>query len=266
MHLGSLAASRGFRLESLGGVGSTNDEALARARAGDVGGLWIVAESQTGGRGRQGRAWVSPTGNLYASLLLIDPCESARAPELGFVAGVALKEAACAAIAAAAAGARSETHSGTLGLKWPNDLVASGAKVSGMLLEASRTERGALATVVGIGVNCRNAPGGLAYPTADLSGLSGAVVARETVFAALSDALAHWLAVWRGGENFAAVRAAWLAGCVGLGAPITVARPEGVVAGVFKTIDETGRLIISQPGRDVAVDAGDVLLTPRSIG
>ena len=258
MHLGAFAAARGFRLESLGAVGSTNDEALARARAGDAGDLWIVGESQSGGRGRQGRPWVSPPGNLYASLLLVAPCESARAPELGFVAGVALHEAARACVGVAPG----------LGLKWPNDLVCDGAKLSGMLLEASRLPNGALAAVIGIGVNCATSPQGLAYPTTTLAALAqdAASAGRAAMFAALSDALAHWLGVWAGGRDFAAVRAAWLAAAVGLGRPIRVARPDAIVEGLFRTIDATGRLIVAQADKEIAIDAGDVLLGAQRIG
>jgi len=73
-------------------AGSTNAEALARARAGERGPLWITAKAQTAGRGRGGRTWVSPPGNLYATLLLTEPCEIGHAPQLAFVAGVAAHE------------------------------------------------------------------------------------------------------------------------------------------------------------------------------
>ncbi len=252
MRLGPSARGQGFRLETLGAVASTNDEAMARARASDPGRLWIVGESQTGGRGRQGRPWVSPPGNLYASLLLIDPCEGAHAPELGFVAGVALVEAARATVGAVEG----------LGLKWPNDLVRDGAKLSGMLLEATRLPNGTLATVVGIGVNCASHPGDLAYATTSLEELRPGAGGRETMFDHLSDALARWLVVWRRGENFAAVRTAWLDACVGLGRPIRVVRGQTIVEGTFATIDAAGRLIVRRPEGDLAIEAGDVLLGP----
>lgn len=222
---------------------------MARARAGDRGRLWIVAESQSGGRGRQGRSWASPPGNLYASLLLVDPCDNARAAELGFVAGVALAEAA-----------RGVLGADGLGLKWPNDLVHDGAKLSGMLLEAARMPDGALATVIGIGVNCASHPGDLAYATTSLEQLRPGAGDRAQVFAHLSDALARWLKVWRRGENFSAIRDAWLSRCVGLGRPIRVARGNGIVEGTFRTIDATGRLIVACAQGDIAIDAGDVLL------
>ena len=201
---------------------------------------------------------MSPPGNLYASLLLIEPCDNARAAELGFVAGVALADGVRQVVG----------QIDGLGLKWPNDLVCNGAKISGMLLEATRLANGALAVVIGIGVNCASSPQGLAYPTLALRELAAepARVDRQPMFAALSDALARWLVVWRRGDNFAGVRTAWLEACIGLGRPIKVARGTAIVEGTFKTIDATGRLIVAETnpdGRetnDVAIDAGDVLL------
>ena len=93
MRLGLEAEAQGFRLLTLEVTGSTNEDALSAAREGDPGGLWIVAAEQRAGRGRHGRAWSSPAGNLHASLLLVEPCEPAAAPQLGFVAGLALHEA-----------------------------------------------------------------------------------------------------------------------------------------------------------------------------
>ena len=88
------AAPFPWRVDRLDSIDSTNPEARRRALAGDVGRLWIVAAEQTAGRGRRGRTWVSPRGNLHASALLINPCPQARSPQLGFVAGVALARAA----------------------------------------------------------------------------------------------------------------------------------------------------------------------------
>ena len=250
--LGPVAASAGHALEFLASVGSTNTEAMSRARAGVAGPLWIVGGEQTAGRGRLGRQWASPAGNLYASLLLTDPCPPHRAPELGFVAGVALAEAA-----------RTRAGQGAgLGLKWPNDLVCSGAKLSGMLLEATRLPSGVHAAVVGIGVNCRSHPEGLAYPTTDLETIRPGAGDPVAMFAALSDALARALALWARGENFAAIRERWLSACIGRGGPIRVALGTRVIEGVFDTIDIAGRLVVLTADGPACIDAGDVLLGP----
>src|SRR5215470_17355290 len=130
MELAPEAAAAGVGLIACESVGSTNVEALARARAGERGPLWITARAQTAGRGRRGRQWVSEPGNLYATLLLVDPAPAERAAELSFVAALATHDAIVAC--APALGAR-------LAFKWPNDLLLDGAKVAGILIEAEGT-------------------------------------------------------------------------------------------------------------------------------
>ncbi len=249
MRVGALAAARGYRVESLESVGSTNDVAMQRARAGEQGGLWIVAREQTGGRGRLGRVWTSPPGNLHASLLLIDPAPAARAAQLGFVTGVALVNA-LEAVCGPGAG---------IALKWPNDALLGGSKLSGVLLEATTTPEGRFACVIGIGVNCVAHPDGLPYPATNLLA-HGFSIAREALFEALADAMAAKIDVWASGAGFTAVRSAWLERAAGLGAPIEVVAGERRLSGVFQTIDRDGRLVLATLSGDMAVDAGDVLL------
>ncbi|MHB2169226.1 biotin--[acetyl-CoA-carboxylase] ligase [Alsobacter sp. R-9] len=240
------ALPAGYRFEVFDSLGSTNDEALARARSGDPGRLWIVAREQVGGRGRQGRAWTSPRGNLYASLLLVDPCPVAVSPQLGFVAGVALCDAARAACPGA-----------PLALKWPNDLLLGGAKVSGILVEGATVAGGGLVVVVGIGVNVREAPTGTPYPAAALASVVPALQP-ETLFAALAEAMASRLALWQAGAGFPAIRRAWLDRAGGLGGPVTVRRPGGDLTGMFRDLDPQGRLLLDAEGRTVPIEAGDV--------
>lgn len=240
------ALPSGYRRATFDSLVSTNDEALARAREGDPGRLWIVAREQRGGRGRQGRAWSSPPGNLYASLLLIDPCTAAHSPQLGFVAGVSLHIAVTAV-------------AGPFGiaLKWPNDLLADGAKVSGILVEGATLPGGALAVVVGIGVNVLHAPRGTPYPATSLAARAPGLES-ETMFEALASAMAGTLDMWGGGTGFVAVRRAWLERAGGLGGTITVRRPGGEVTGIFRDIDPDGRLLLDADGRTVPIEAGDV--------
>ncbi len=131
------------------------DEARALLLDGHHGPLWVVADEQTGGRGRHGRQWSSPPGNLYATLALTEPCEPGRGPELGFVAGVALHRMVEAVTGVA--------HP-ALALKWPNDLLLDRAKCAGLLLEGLQV-RGAFCVLIGFGVNVVSAPEGMAYPT-----------------------------------------------------------------------------------------------------
>ncbi len=140
----------GYRREHHGSLPSTNAHALAAARAGAAGGLWVTAGEQTAGRGRRGRAWTTGAGNLAASLMLLDPAPPEIAPTVSFVAAVALHQAAVD-VAGPAAAER-------LALKWPNDLLLDRAKVAGILIEGEELPSGAFALVIGIGVNCVSHP------------------------------------------------------------------------------------------------------------
>src|SRR5262249_7355107 len=148
-------AASGVRLIARDTVGSTNAEALALARAGECGPLWLTAQQQTAGRGRRGRIWVSEPGNLFASLLLADPSPPARAPELSFVAALAVHDATATLLPGAAS---------RLALKWPNDVLIDGKKFCGILVEGEGA-----AVVVGIGVNCMHHPVQAAFPATDLA-------------------------------------------------------------------------------------------------
>ncbi|MCW2285711.1 BirA family biotin operon repressor/biotin-[acetyl-CoA-carboxylase] ligase [Rhodoblastus acidophilus] len=251
MDLGKGAARAGFRLEHFAELGSTNDEAVSRIASGDPGRLWIVADSQSRGRGRLGRVWSSPPGNLFASLLLIEPCARPIAPQLGFVAGVALADA----LRGLLGGDR------RLALKWPNDALYDGAKISGLLLESS-----GIGCVIGFGVNCETYPDDTPYPATSLKAI-GARVGREAVFAALSDALAMWLDFWARGENFAYIRRAWLDVAGGLDAPAKVQRNGNVMNGVFRGIDAQGRMLLERPnGIMETIEAGDLSFAPPNFG
>ena len=230
-------------------VGSTNDEAMTALRGGDPGGLFIVAASQTGGRGRHGRTWASPPGNLYASLGLVDPAPLASAPQLGFVAGVALVRAL-----RALCGDRPR-----LTLKWPNDVLLGGAKLAGILLESGVLLDGRLGCVAGFGVNCASHPEGLPYPATDLAG-AGVHHAPSAVLDALSESLAETLARWDRGANFAAIRSDWLDLAAGLGEAIIVGTPTGPVEGRFVGLGPAGHLLVETTRGRVTIDAGDVFL------
>jgi BirA family biotin operon repressor/biotin-[acetyl-CoA-carboxylase] ligase len=239
----------GWRVERYDTVGSTNDEARRRALEGDGGRLWIVARAQIQGRGRRGRSWASPPGNLYASALLIDPSPAGVAAQIGFVAGVALR----AALGDLGAGE-------DVRLKWPNDVVRRGAKLGGILAEGFTLPGGRLACVVGIGVNCTSAPAALAYPAENLADVLGRPVAPEILLGHLANRFDEALALWRGGAGFADIRAQWLTHAAGLGGPIRVAGAKGDREGVFRTLDGQGRLILENANGAEAVEAGDLFI------
>jgi BirA family biotin operon repressor/biotin-[acetyl-CoA-carboxylase] ligase len=233
MTLDSSAAS-GARLISLDAVGSTNAEALLRARAGERGPLWITARRQTAGRGRRGRRWVSEPGNLYASLLLTDPAPPQRAAELSLVAALAAHDALAE---------RAPMLGPRLAVKWPNDILCDGAKLAGILVEGEGLPGRPLSVVVGIGVNCAHCPADTSYPATSLAE-AGALVAPDSLAQALTATMAQRLAEWDRGENFSATRAAWLRRAAGLGAPARVRLPEREVEGVAETLDQSGRLVL----------------------
>lgn len=241
-----IVRAAGVRHIALHAAGSTNAEALERARAGERGPLWITAAEQSDGRGRGGRMWLSPPGNLYATLLLSEPCAPAQAPQLAFVAALALHDAVAHRAPAQASG---------LALKWPNDLLLAGAKLAGILIESENAPVFSLA--VGIGVNCVSHPGDTAYPATDLAA-TGASVTPEMLFAALAGAMQRRLTQWARGEGFAAIRADWLTRAFGLGRDISVRLPDREFSGRFDGLDELGRLLVTRAGRQTAVTAGDV--------
>lgn len=251
--LDALAERAGYRQIALESVGSTNDEAFARARAGDPGRLWITAASQSQGRGREGRPWSSPPGNLYASLLLVDAVEPRCAAQLGFVAGLALAQAVHRLI-----GSSVPIH-----IKWPNDLVHNGRKLAGVLVEGSQLPNGSFACVLGFGVNCSSHPTGLSYETTDVAAVAAVPVSAADLFAALSLYAPKVLALWDRGKNFAAIREAWLARALPQGSPLTVNSPRSRIVGSFEAIDEQGRLIVSTPSGPVTVESGDVFLVEQ---
>jgi BirA family biotin operon repressor/biotin-[acetyl-CoA-carboxylase] ligase len=227
-------------------LGSTNAEALALARAGERGPVWISATSQSGGRGRRGSTWTSAPGNLYASLLSSDPSEPSCAPQLSFVAALALHDA----IAECAGGLGP-----MLALKWPNDLLVGGAKLAGILIEGDSSS--GLAVVIGIGVNCASHPSDTPYPATDLAA-AGAMVEPRRLLVALAASMQKRLAQWDRGQGFAAIRAAWLKRAAGLGQDIKVRLPEREFTGLFEGLDDAGHLLVRGPAGVTTITAGEV--------
>lgn len=255
------ATRAGYRLVAHDVIDSTSAEALRLAQAGEVGPLWIVARRQSAGVGRRGATWHSPPGNHFASLLLTTDLSPARLATLGFVAGIALDEAlarCCAGLGARVAldGARAGRDRFTL--KWPNDVLADGAKLAGIALATEEIAPGRRAVVIGIGVNVAHAPEGLPYPAASLHGLGFAADA-ETLFHALSATWIEAHADWAGRNGFVAIRERWLERAAGVGGPVAVRSGEHVLRGVFETIDEHGQLVVRTTDGGVrTVSAGDV--------
>jgi BirA family biotin operon repressor/biotin-[acetyl-CoA-carboxylase] ligase len=253
MKLDPRASAAGVRLIAHELLGSTNGEALALARQGERGPLWVTAGRQSAGRGRRGRTWISEPGNFFATLLLTDPPSQEHWSELSFVAALACHDA----VTDVAPGLRP-----LLSIKWPNDLLLNGAKFGGILIEGESTKRegdedqGAVA--IGIGINCASHPAGTDYPATDLK-TGGAEVAPETLFEALTAKMMGRIAQWNRGNGFGTIRADWLARAAAIGAEIRVRLADSEIVGTFETVDEQGRLVLRLPdGASRTVAAGDV--------
>jgi len=242
-----------YRLVALDSIDSTNEEARRRIAAapGELPeGTLIWAAEQTAGRGRRGRSWSSPRGNLYLSLVLRPTCAPATAAQLGFVAAVALSETLAALL----------PGPDRVRLKWPNDVLVDGAKVSGILLEAASAAAGRLdALILGVGVNLASRPESGLYKTISVRE-AGAATDPVELLERFAGCFVAWYDIWRR-EGFAPLRAAWLDRAAGLGQTIEVRLDHETLVGRFATLDESGALALDLPddGRRL-VAAGDVFL------
>ncbi len=255
--LGPRATSAGYRLAAFDRIGSTNVEAMARARDGEREPMWFVTSEQTAGRGRRHRPWIAPRGNLASSILEVVDVSPAVAATLGFAAGVAL-EAALQKVSIEASLRSAGSDHMKFSLKWPNDVLAGRQKLAGILLEAEAVAGDRLAVVVGIGTNVVAAPEGTPTPATSLAAL-GVQIGAEELFATLSDAWAELRGIWDNGHGFDEIRRLWLARAAGLGEPVAIQAGGSTVEGTFDTIDDTGCLIVrTADGKRVPISAGDV--------
>src|SRR6202161_886352 len=216
--LGPRALSAGYRLAAFDQIGSTNAEAMSRAREGERGPIWFVTSEQTAGRGRRSRPWIAPRGNLASSILEVLEVSPAVAAPVGFAAGLAL-EAALRRISIEASLRAAGSDEMKFSLKWPNDVLAGQKKLAGILLEAEAVADGRLAVVVGIGTNVVAAPEGTPIPATSLMAL-GVHISAEELFATLSDAWAEFRGIWNDGRGFGEIRRLWLERAGGLGGQV----------------------------------------------
>jgi len=224
---------------------STNSQARRLAEKGEQGPIWISAARQTEGRGRRGKVWHSGEGNLAATLLLRPKSPAALTGQLSFVASLAVAEMA-----------QHYAPATSIQVKWPNDVLADGRKLAGILLESGEDALGRW-LAVGIGVNLANSPPGTEFPATSLAQLGIAVPSSQDALTSLAARFAHWYDVWMS-EGFQTVRAAWLARAGGLGKSIRARLPDAVHEGVFEGVDASGALLLNQQGRVRAIAAGEV--------
>ncbi len=239
----------GYRVKEFEYIGSTNAEALANAQTGEAGSVWYVTKDQRSGRGRRGREWSTQTGNLAATLLLIHDYSLETAATLSFVAGLSLIEAVERLLP--------DTQT-RFQLKWPNDVLADGAKLSGILLESAILKDGRKALVIGIGVNVLHIPEGVPYAVSSLKD-NGYSEGAEQLLQALAERFAVNFALWNDGQGLETIRTHWLRHAARLGEVIRVQSGGETLEGVFSSIDAQGHLVLSLPqGRKQTISAGEV--------
>ena len=242
----------GWRLRAAAEVGSTFDLARAAAEAGEDEGLVVWAGTQRSGRGRLGRDWTSPLGNLYCTILIRPDVPTARLGELTFVTALALAD--CLA-----------DYPGIppVTLKWPNDVLIGGAKVVGILLEGGKGPPNGMTWVaIGAGVNVARHPPDAHYPTTSLAAVLADPPTVATLLIGYAAALARRLGDWRA-TGFAPMRDAWLARAAHLGDRITARLARETLHGRFDGLDCDGHLILSLDGGGVrTIDAADIFFPP----
>jgi BirA family biotin operon repressor/biotin-[acetyl-CoA-carboxylase] ligase len=216
-------------------VDSTNREALRRIEVGAPHGTAIIARQQTEGRGRRGRTWISPAGNLYATLVVRPPSDAPLA-QLGFVAAIAAGEAL--------------RNYAPVRFKWPNDLMLDGRKLGGILVETAGE-----AAAIGIGINIASAPAETETPATKLS----ADVKPDVLLEELRACFDAWYRRWTE-QGFAPLRDEWLQHGIGLGEPIRARLARETLTGVFGGLDADGGLLLDQDGQRRVIAAGDVFL------
>ena len=228
---------------------STNAEARRLAERGERGPVWIVADAQTAGRGRRGKAWVSRPGNLFATLLIAAPAPLEVCAQLSFAAALAVADVVA-----------SFAPNAALGLKWPNDVLLDGRKVAGILLESGPAPGpdSPAWLALGIGINLADHPEGTDFPAISLAVLGGRVPAPDAALARLGKHWDTWYEAWRA-QGFAALREAWLARAAGLGRKIGTRLADRDMEGVFETLDEDGALVLRHAnGARSRIMAGEV--------
>ena len=237
---------------------STNADARRRAESGETGPLWIVARRQTAGRGRRGREWVSESGNLAATLLMVTPKTPAEAAQITFVAALAVADLLDTFVPPP-----------LVTIKWPNDVMIEAEKASGVLVESGAHENGGLWLAVGIGVNLAHAPSGTERPaTAMGDHLKGDVAAAPPIEAAaeiLAEAFAVWMERWNT-LGFQPVLDAWIARIRGLDGPCTARLGHETISGMAEGVEADGALRLRlADGSLRLISAGDVFFGPRPL-
>jgi len=238
----------GYALKYFDEIDSTNEEARRLAAAGERGPIWIIADRQTAGRGRRGRIWESPAGNLSATLFLRPEKPANTCAQLSFVAALAASDVVSRLAPLA-----------DVRVKWPNDVLADGRKIAGILLESTSIGNDRLEWLaVGIGINLAYFPVDTDFPATALTMLGRDGIGVRDASTRLAGAWCEWYDIWQG-DGFSRIRDVWLSRAARLGELIRARLASGETSGVFEGIDENGALIIREVwGRTRVIAAGEV--------
>jgi BirA family biotin operon repressor/biotin-[acetyl-CoA-carboxylase] ligase len=238
----------GYRLLRYDSIGSTNDEAKALSRAGAAEGTLVWAGEQTAGRGRRGRLWLSPPGNLYLSLVMRPAVTPASAAQLGFAASLALADGISTLCG----------PSLDIRCKWPNDILVTGRKLAGILLESEITGNETIDfVVIGAGANLASRPADVEYPATSLAEQKFPGTDPERLLQAYVRRFDFWARIWRA-QGFAPIREAWLARAAGLGEEIRVRLERATLFGRFLDLDDDGALLLGMEEGPRRISAGEI--------
>ncbi|MDH3739962.1 MAG: biotin--[acetyl-CoA-carboxylase] ligase [Hyphomicrobiales bacterium] len=240
----------GRRLAELDEVDSTNAHAHRLSATGERGPLWIRANTQSAGRGRKGRHWVSKPGNLYTTLLITPDTPLASLSQLSFVTSLAVHDLAAHVLGTDA----------DLSLKWPNDVLLKGHKLSGILAETIPvTGSDRVSVAIGCGINLQHAPQDTRYGATCLAD-HGAKVEPHEAWPHYIDAFSNWLEIWSDGRNFNAIRQAWTDRSRQIGTSISLDLGGKIISGLFQGLSVDGALVLeTSDGATQLIRAGDVI-------
>jgi len=229
-------------------LSSTMDEAYSQVLNGAPEGTIIVTTHQTDGRGRRGRLWESFKGNIYLTYITYCDCPLLKAPQLSFVACVALGE-----------GLRTFLSlKSSLLYKWPNDILLNEKKVGGILLEAHHLpEKNERAYLIGCGVNLIGFPSAATYPATSFQ-KEGIQVSYEEALQKIGESLQHYISLWQK-EGFAPIRTLWEKSIMALDQIVSLKGGDNDWKGICKGIDEEGALILETSQGIVKVVTGEII-------
>jgi BirA family transcriptional regulator, biotin operon repressor / biotin---[acetyl-CoA-carboxylase] ligase len=230
-----------FHIQHHERLDSTNDEARRLAAAGAPHGTVVHADEQGAGRGRFGRTWFSPPGNLYLSVLLRLDLPLARVPELSFVTAITVADAVDALL----------PKQSRATLKWPNDVLVNDGKIAGILVETADG-----AQILGVGLNVLESPRNPPYKTSTLVGSGGIATvdgARDILLASLEKRLEAWTE-----HGFAPIRAEWLLRAHPIGTALRASIGGLTEEGLFAGLDADGAMLLDTPDGRKRIVSADV--------